>query len=79
MLKDRSSHHNGFPVVDCHGTSGDEVKFFPSLSCFLESRNFIFKEFSSPVRHRFMFVTSSNWFITLFELVAIDQTVVLKE
>ena len=28
MLKDRSSHHNGFPVVDCHGTSSDEVTVF---------------------------------------------------
>ena len=35
MLKDRSSHHNGFPVVDHRSTSGDEVRlrflFFRAL------------------------------------------------
>lgn len=30
VLKDRSSHHNGFPVVDYRNTGSDQVKpFFP--------------------------------------------------
>lgn len=27
VLKDRNSHHNGFPVVDHHHTNNDEVTF----------------------------------------------------
>ena len=35
MLKDRSSHHNGFPVVDHRGTTSDEVMFSQSGTGFM--------------------------------------------
>ena len=80
VLKDRSSHHNGFPVVDCHGASSDEVKsFFLLCLAFLKAETLFSKNSISQSGTGFMFVTSSNWFITFFKLVAIDQTDLLKE
>lgn len=36
MLKDKSSHHNGFPVVDHHGATDDEVNISSLVHVVLE-------------------------------------------